>query len=78
MNINKYIDFKYFIISFAIGLFFVYILGSDQHIIYVYPTPDNYTSVMYKDNADQCFQYKAQETDCPMNPLLIKTIPIQT
>ena len=37
MDVGKYIDLKIFIISFAIGLFFVYILGSDKKIIYVYP-----------------------------------------
>ena len=73
-----YISLPVFLISFAMGVFLVYILGSDQRVVYMYPTPENYSSVMYKDSADQCFQYKAQEMKCPMNPLLIKTIPAQT
>lgn len=73
-----YISLPVFIISFALGLFFVYILGSDQKIIYVYPTPQNYTSIMYKDNANQCFQYKASVVTCPLNPLSVKTVPAQS
>jgi hypothetical protein len=73
-----YISLPVFIASFAFGLFCVYILGSEQKTIHVYPTPQNYTSILYKDNADQCFQYKASPTTCPLNPLSIKTIPVQS
>jgi hypothetical protein len=73
----KYISLSVFLISFAIGLFFIYILGPDEKIIYVYPTPDNYTSVMYKDNIGECFSFKAIETKCPFNPFSIKTVPVQ-
>ena len=76
--ILNYISLPVFLLSFAFGLFCVYILGSEQKIIYVYPTPQNYTTVMYKDNADQCFQYKASPVTCPLNPLSIKTVPAQT
>lgn len=72
-----YISLPVFLISFALGLFFVYILGSEQKVVYVYPTPQNYTSILYKDNANQCFQYAARETKCPLNPLEIKTVPAQ-
>jgi len=73
----NYISLPVFLISFAIGLFFIYILGPDEKIIYMYPTPENYTKLMYKDNADQCFTFKANETKCPFNPLSIKTVPAQ-
>jgi hypothetical protein len=75
--IFSYISFPLFLISLAIGLFFVYILGPEQKIIYVYPTPDNVQTVQYKDNIDQCFSYQSKETDCPMNPFLVHTIPVQ-
>ena len=73
-----YISLPVFLISFALGLFFVYILGSEQKVIYIYPTPENYTSILYKDSADQCFEYAVRETKCPLNPLAIKTVPIQS
>jgi hypothetical protein len=75
--LSNYISLPVFIISFAIGLFFVYILGPELKTIYVYPSPENYMKTCYKDNADQCFQFNPIETKCPINPLLIKTVPIQ-
>ena len=75
--ILDYISLPVFLISFALGLFFVYILGPDEKIIYVYPTPNNYNSVLYKDNVGECFTFKPNETKCPMNPFSIKTVPVQ-
>lgn len=74
----KYISLPVFLISFAIGLALVYFLGPDIKTIYVYPTPVNYNNLQYKDDADQCFQFKPTETDCPFNIFSIKTIPVQT
>jgi hypothetical protein len=75
--ISKYINIQIFIISFAIGLFFVYILGPETKIIYVYPSPSNYTKIQYKDNSDQCFNFTPTETKCPINPFKINTVPVQ-
>jgi hypothetical protein len=75
--IFKYISLPVFITSFIVGLFFVYFLGPETKTIYIYPSPDNYKDILYKDNADQCFQFTPKETVCPINPLAIKTVPIQ-
>ena len=75
--ISKYINIQIFIISFAIGLFFVYVLGPETKIIYVYPSPSNYTKIQYKDNSDQCFNFTPTETKCPINPFKINTVPVQ-
>ena len=73
-----YISLPVFIISLAVGLFFVYILGPETKTIYIYPTPTNYNSVLYQDKTDECFQYKPIITKCPLNPFSIKTVPIQS
>lgn len=75
--IAKYISLPIFLTSFAIGLFFIYILGPETKTIYIYPSPENYMKTQYKDKSGQCFQFKPVETQCPINPLSIKTIPIQ-
>ena len=74
---NQYISLPVFIVSLALGLFFVYIMGPDMKTIYVYPNPDNVGKVQYKDRADNCFQYQSAEVICPTNPSLIKSTPIQ-
>jgi hypothetical protein len=75
--ITNYIDFKIFLISLAIGLFFVYINQSESTIIYVYPTPDNINNIQYKDHIGNCFEFDAKEVTCPEDKTKIHTIPIQ-
>jgi len=74
----KFLSFKIFFISLAVGLLFAYLSSPDPTIIYVYPTPDNVGKVEYKDKADNCFQFEAIETKCPSDKSKVKTIPIQT
>jgi len=75
--IFDYISFPIFIISFAIGLFFVYILGPEKKIIYIYPSPENINKILFKDKANNCFSFKEQEVQCPQDEGLISQIPIQ-
>jgi hypothetical protein len=73
----KYINIKVFLISLAAGLLFVYLSNPDPTLIYVYPTPDNVHKIKYKDKADNCFNFEANEIACPKNKSEIKTIPLQ-
>ncbi len=75
--ISKYVSLPVFIVSFSIGLFFVYVLGPEIKTIHVYPSPQNYMKTQYKDASNQCFQFKPVETDCPLNPFSVKTVPVQ-
>jgi len=72
------ISLPVFIISFAIGLFFVYILGPDMKVIHVYPTPENVHSILFKDKADNCFEFKQVSMECPSDESLISSVPIQS
>jgi len=76
--ILDYISLPIFLASFALGLLFIYIIGSEEKIIYVYPTPSNCKTILYKDGLDECFEFKPIITKCPLNPMDIKTIPPQT
>jgi hypothetical protein len=71
------ISFTTFFISLALGIFFVYIYGSDLKTIYVYPSPENISEILYKDKADNCFSFEANEVKCPTDLAKIKVIPVQ-
>lgn len=73
----SYISIPLFLTSFAIGLLFIFLLGPEQKVVYIYPNLDNYTKLQYKDKTNQCFELKPVSTTCPINPLDIKTIPVQ-
>jgi len=77
MDVGKYIDLKIFIISFSIGLFFVYILGSDKKVIYVYPNPTNINDYIVQDKTNNCFKYNYKEVNCPTDTFSIKQAPMQ-
>lgn len=76
--ILNYISIPIFLISFAVGLFFVYILGPEMKTIYIYPSPENVDKVIFKDKADNCFYFEEVKVKCPKNDSLISKIPIQS
>lgn len=76
--ILNYISLPAFLISFAVGLFFTYVLGPEIKTVYVYPTPENVDKVLFKDKADNCFSFQEEYMDCPANESLISSTPIQT
>ncbi len=75
--LTHYISIPIFLISFAIGIFFVYVGGTEGKEILIYPTPSNKDDYLYKDKANQCFIFQPEEVDCHFNPLSVKTIPVQ-
>jgi hypothetical protein len=74
----NYISIPVFLVSFAIGLFFVYILGPEMKTVFIYPSPENVDKVLFKDKADNCFSFKEEVIDCPKDESLISKIPMQT
>ena len=76
--ILNYISLPVFIISFAVGLFFVYILGTEMKTIYVYPSPDVINNILFKDNAENCFKFEQKEVNCPKDDSDIFKVTIQT
>jgi len=74
----EYISFRIFLVSFAIGLFFVYIYGREMKTIYIYPSPENIDKFVFKDKAENCFSFVANEVKCPSNDFFISKIPLQS
>ena len=58
------ISLPHFIISFFVGMFFVYITMPIPDVIFKYPTPINSGKIIYKDNSDTCYVYDAEEVSC--------------
>ena len=74
----NYISIPIFLISFSIGLFFIYILGPELKTIYIYPSPENVDKILFKDKADNCFYFEETSVQCPSDETLISKIPIQS
>jgi len=68
--INK-INPLVFFISFCIGLFLTYIFTPLPDVIIKYPTPENSNSLIYRDEADNCYKFRSLQVKCPKNPKLI-------
>lgn len=73
----NYISIPVFLISLAIGLFFVYILGPEENKVFLYPNPQNILDTIYKDKANQCFKFASNEVTCPTDASLIQDVPMQ-
>lgn len=68
--INKvlgFFNFKYFLISFAVGILYIYLTEDYKKVIILYPTPDNVDKYVYVDKSKNCFNYDLQKIDCPKN-----------
>lgn len=61
---NSFIDIKYFLLSFSIGMFFTYIFIPTPEIIIKYPNPTNTGKIRYKDSTDTCYVYEHKEVTC--------------
>ena len=77
MIITKFINWSAFIISFAFGVFDVYITAPPSRKIIVYPSPDNVDVLQYKDQSGQYFKFNETKTKCPSDSSKITTTPIQ-
>lgn len=73
----NYISLPIFLVSFVLGLLFVYVLGPEMKTIYIYPTPENVDKILFKDKADNCFYFKEEMVECPSDVSLISEAPIQ-
>ena len=68
------LNYPIFILSFAIGIFIVYISKPTKKVIIKYPTPHTSMKDQYQDEAGNCYLYKAEKTECKG---MEKVYPIQ-
>tara|TARA_Y100001970_G_C14232725_1_gene859698 strand:+ start:551 stop:787 length:237 start_codon:yes stop_codon:yes gene_type:complete len=71
MKLFNKINWNVFLVSVSVGLFFCYILTPKPKIVFKFPTPENAGSVIYVDNVNNCYKYKATEVECPKDDIQI-------
>ena len=70
------ISVPWFALAFAIGMLAVYLTAPAPTIVVKFPSPYNVGKVMYRDQADNCYKYGAEEVKCPSDQSVIKPQPI--
>ena len=76
-NLNLFggiINFKVFLLSLAIGMFYVYIMSSPKKVLVIYPIPGSHTT-QYVDDANNCYEFEAKKVNCSKSKN-VKDIPI--
>jgi hypothetical protein len=73
----KFFNFRYFFISFAIGVFYIYLTNEHKKVIVIYPNPTNLEKYTYVDKSNNCFQYNLEETTCPSDSSKYKDIKVE-
>ncbi len=66
----------YFFSAFAVGLLFCYLVTPARKVVVKFPSPYNAGQITYKDNADNCFKFNADEVDCPQDRALVRPQPV--
>lgn len=77
MNLFKIINWPIFLISFILGILYIYHMIPFSKEVVVYPTPDNVNEIQYKDNSGTVFEYRAKKVPCPKDTSQITEYPIQ-
>jgi hypothetical protein len=54
---------EFFVLSFCVGIFIVYVMSPKRELVYKFPSPDN-QGLVYRDSSDSCYIYKTEEVEC--------------
>ena len=71
------INFKWFLVSLAVGLFLAYCTSPKPEVIVKYPTPENSESLIFEDDVNNCYKFKVDQVTCPNDKSKMNNIPIQ-
>ena len=69
------LNLPYFIISFCVGIFFVYAMTPKKNLVYKFPSPDN-QELIYQDKSESCYKYHSNEIECPKDESKIEHQPV--
>lgn len=76
MSLLGRVNFKIFLLAFAVGLLVCYVMTPPPEVVVKFPSPYNAGKVVYKDKAGTCFAYKADKSTCPKDKGAVKPQPI--
>lgn len=65
-----------FLLSFGIGMLFVYLNAPKPELVVKFPSPLNAGKIKYKDKHDNCYYIRSENTSCPSDKSLIKPQPL--
>lgn len=71
------LNWPIFLISFAVGILYIYMMHPPPKIVLKFPSPYNAGKVIYKDKADECFVFDAEKVQCPKNASQVRKQPVQ-
>jgi hypothetical protein len=53
-------------------------MGPELKTIYIYPTPETFDKLLFRDKSENCFAFNEVQLNCPTDESKINQIPIQT
>jgi hypothetical protein len=58
------LNLTYLVISFCIGIGFVYFTTPPPTVVNKFPSPFNVDDTIYKNSEDKCYRYKSEKVNC--------------
>lgn len=77
MKFLKPLNVLLFVLSFALGSYYIMYVTPEKRRIYVFPTPENVDELQYTDLAENCFKYEPQKVSCPKDKSKIANYKVQ-
>lgn len=74
----KHIEIIPLVVGFVVGIIAVVFIKPQQNVVYKYPTPDNASTLTYKDKNGICYKYTAAQVDCDKNEAKLRPYPLST
>lgn len=58
------LNLTFLVISFSIGIFYVYVTAPSPEVVLKFPSPFNAGKITYKDQSENCYKYLHEKVDC--------------
>jgi hypothetical protein len=62
--------------AFAVGLLLTYLIQPKPRVVIKFPSPYNAGKVLYRDEENTCFRFRADKVSCPRDKAILKPQPL--